>query len=63
MGYCTQCRDIIIGCISLQELYLLLSPEFAHEMRLKGNISVSLTCTNSEVYCFDIHYKGETGEA
>ena len=57
------CHDIIIGCLhTLQELYLLLSPELVHEMTLEGNVSVSLACTNSEVYCFNIHYKGETGE-
>ena len=46
----------------MQELYLLLSSEVANEMSLKGNISISLACNNSEEYCFDIHYKGETDE-
>ena len=32
-------------------------------MTLKGNVSVSLTCANSEEYCFNIHYKGKAGEA
>ena len=42
-----------------QELYLLLSPEFVHEMTLKGNFSLSFACSNSHEYCFDILYKGE----
>lgn len=65
-GWQTTAHIVVIsslGClITLQELYLLLSPEFVHEMTLKENVSVSLACTNSEVYCFNIHYKGETGE-
>lgn len=56
-------HHIIVECLQLQDLYLLLSPEFAHELALKGNISLSLVCANSEIYCFDIHYKGETDEA
>lgn len=46
-------------CFPFQALYLLLSGEALGEIALRGNVSLTVTCTTSLSYCFNIFYSGE----
>lgn len=51
--------DVSMCTIFLQALYLLLSSEMLSEISLRGNVSLTLTCSKSLSYCFNIFCKGE----
>lgn len=43
----------------MQALYLLLSPETLDEMSLRNNVSLTLTCSKSSSYCYNVLYNSE----